>query len=99
MSKNLNEEVKFKCQTEINLNPKCKRYIWNKIENNDGSFPRVIEGSNFLKLIMKEKHTGQYQCSCENDFGKTDTSEVAVLWFLNSTTASMFNFDTKDPIL
>ena len=103
LSKNQNEEVKFKCQTDfvVNLNPKCKRYIWNKIENNDESFPRVIEGNSFLKLKMEEKHEGQYQCSCENDFGKTEMSHIAVLWFPNSTTSSMlqFHFDKEYSIL
>ena len=94
LSRNSNEEVKFTCDTDfgVNSNPKCKTYIWNKVGNNVEPFPQIIKGKDFFKLIMEEKHEGKYQCTCENDFGRSEPSDVAVLWLLNNTSSSKLIF-------
>ena len=93
LNKNHNEEVTFKCEigSAVNGNPKCKKYIWNKVENNDDTFPRTIKDSNIMNLLFEGKHEGRYQCTCENDYGQSEISDMAALWSLNLTDASMLH--------
>ena len=87
-----NEEVKLKCGTNglVNSNPHCKTFIWRMINNQDGSFPRVVQGSNWLQFRMEQKYEGKYECYCENDYGKSKVSDIAVIFLLNATSASKF---------
>ena len=72
----------------VNGYPKCKAYLWTKVEDDDVVFPRLVQGTNSLRFRMEKKNEGKYQCTCENDFGRSEPSAVAALWFLNDTSAS-----------
>ena len=91
-SKYENEEVTMTCDTRVldNGNSECREFTWYK--NKDRTFPRTFKDNNQLQFIMKDVYEGTYQCRCENGYGESEKSDVAVLEFLNSTSASKFFF-------
>ena len=95
LSKNKGEGVLLSCETDdlVDANPRCDRYIWDKINKNDHDDNRIIvsnksRDSRWLNIFMSEKFEGKYRCKCANDFGESEFSDVAVLWLRNTTSAS-----------
>ena len=97
LSRNKGQEVLLSCETDdlVDANPRCNRYIWDKINKNDNDDNRIIvsnksRDSRWLNIFMSEKFEGKYRCKCANDFGESEFSDVAVLWLRNTTAASEF---------
>ena len=80
LSRHVDEMVVLTClKPTDDGNPDCDIYTWNRVEGNDGlSFPT----SKILRFKMEESRTGNYTCTCGNNYTTSDVSDMAKVIFL-----------------